>query len=207
MRTAIGLKAHSGWSALVVLGAAGSDYCVIDRRRIELVEEAARSWAAQPYHAAERADPAEAQQIVIGGIEAARRIAVEQVQVTANRLRESHHEIVASAVLVPEPMPDWTTDQILAVHFRMHKAEGALFPDALARAARTCGLRVVAVREKLLWQQAESELALSSDALTRRIAALGKAAGSPWGKDQKSAALAAMIALGKSDNNDAGDEE
>src|SRR5262249_15566032 len=158
--------------ALVVMGAHGSDYRVIDRRRIELVEEAARSWATQPYHAAERADPAEAQQIVIGGIEAARRIAVEQIQSTVHRLRESRHEIVACAVLVPEPVPDWTSDQILAVHFRMHKAEGALFPDALARAAHNCRLRLVTVREKVLWQEAESELALSNDALGRRIAAL-----------------------------------
>jgi len=33
-------------------------------------------------------------------------------------------------------MPDWSTDEILAVHFRMHKAEGELFRDALVRAGR-----------------------------------------------------------------------
>jgi hypothetical protein len=29
----------------------------------------------------------------------------------------------------------WSVDQILAVHVRMHQAEGVLFPDAIARAA------------------------------------------------------------------------
>jgi len=34
-------------------------------------------------------------------------------------------------------MPDWSTDEILAVHVRMHKAEGELFRDVLvARRAR-----------------------------------------------------------------------
>jgi hypothetical protein len=33
-------------------------------------------------------------------------------------------------------MPDWSIDEILAVHFRMHKTEGVLFRDALARGDR-----------------------------------------------------------------------
>jgi hypothetical protein len=52
-----------------------------------------------------------------------------------SRSHELGHEIVACAVLVPDPMPDWSTDEILAVHFRMHKAEGVLFPDVLVRGA------------------------------------------------------------------------
>ena len=95
-------------------------------------------------------------------------------------------------------MPDWRTEEILAVHFRMHKAEGVLFPDALVRGAEACGLRLAAVREKLLWERAEKELAIARSALMKKIAGLGQAAGPPWGKDQKIAALAAMITPGKS---------
>ena len=40
------------------------------------------------------------------------------------------------------PMPDWSVEEILAVHFRMHKAEGVLFRDALVEAANACGLAV-----------------------------------------------------------------
>jgi hypothetical protein len=57
---------------------------------------------------------------------------------------------MACAVIVADPMPDWSTDEILAVHFRMHKAEGVLFPDALVRGARACGLDVIAIPEKQL---------------------------------------------------------
>ena len=44
------MKAHSGWAALVVAGKRDGDFEVVDRRRIELVED---EWAKQPYHAAE----------------------------------------------------------------------------------------------------------------------------------------------------------
>lgn len=42
MKVAFGVKAHSGWAALVVLGKQGDDLVVVDRRRIELVDEPAR---------------------------------------------------------------------------------------------------------------------------------------------------------------------
>jgi hypothetical protein len=50
MKVVFGMKAHSGWAALVVVGIRGGEFVVVDRRRIELVEE---EWAKQPYHAAE----------------------------------------------------------------------------------------------------------------------------------------------------------
>jgi hypothetical protein len=39
-------------------------------------------------------------------------------------------------------MPNWSTDEILAVHVRMHKAEGALFRDVLVAGARACDLKL-----------------------------------------------------------------
>jgi hypothetical protein len=51
------------------------------------------------------------------------------------------------------------------------------------------------IPEKLLTEQAESALAASATALMKRMATLGKSAGPPWGRDQKDAALAAMVAL------------
>ncbi len=92
-------------------------------------------------------------------------------------------------------MPDWTVDEILAVHFRMHKAEGVLFRDALARAAGSCGLRFFGIPEKQLDELAERELATSVNSSRKLIASLGKSVGPPWGRDQKDATLAAMIAL------------
>ena len=195
MKIALGLKAHSGWAALVVLGTRDGELHVVDRRRLELVEETDAQWAKQPYHAAEGLRSVEAQKVVQRGVAAARRLAVREMRAAVTRAREAKHEIVACAGLVADPMPHWSVAEILAVHFRMHQAEGVLFRDALARAADACGLRLVAIPEKLLTEQAEWALATSASVLMKRIATLGKSAGPPWGKDQKDAALAAMIAL------------
>jgi hypothetical protein len=195
MKVAIGMKAHSGWAALVVLGIRGRELQVVERRRMELVEKDEASWAKQPYHAAERLDASDARELVKRGIERARRIAVREVRTAIKRAREAGHEVAACAVLMVDPMPDWTTDEILAVHFRMHKAEGVLFRDALARATEACDVRLVRVPEKQLDEYAERALAISLGSLRKTIAALGKSVGPPWGKDQKDAALTAMIAL------------
>jgi len=195
VRIALGLKPHSGWAALVALGAGDDKLHVVDRRRVELVEEADALWAKQPYHAAEGLIPEEASAVVSRAVEAARRAARREIEAASRDARAAGHEVAACAVLVGAPMPDWSVAEILAVHFRMHKAEGVLFQDALARAAEACRLRLVAIPEKLLAEHAEKVLATSAAVLTKRIAALGKSVGAPWGKDLKDAALAAMIAL------------
>ena len=190
---AFGFKAHSGWAALVVLGTHGGDLQVLERSRVELVEE---EWAKQPYHAAEELKPAEARKVVKRGIDAAKRIALREMRRAVERTRESGFEVRNCGLLVGAPMPDWSVDQILAVHFRMHKAEGVLFRDVLAEAADGSDLKLVAIPEKSLLEYAETALKTSANSLSQRIAALGKSVGPPWSKDQKEATLAAMIALG-----------
>jgi len=192
MKAAFGFKAHSGWAALIVLGGSGGDFTVLDRRRVDLVEE---EWAKQPYHAAEDLVSNEARKIVKRGIDSARRIALRQMRAAIKRARDEGHEVVACALLAGEPMPEWTVDEILAVHFRMHKAEGVLFRDVLARAAEACDLALIEIREKSLLASALATLEVPEATLSKRIASLGKSVGPPWGKDQKDAALAAMMAL------------
>ncbi len=195
MKVAFGLKAHSGWAVLVVLGTRSGELQVVDRCRLELVEKHEASWAKQPYHAAERLNAGEARDLVRRGLVSARRIAVREMRTAVKRARQAGHEVAACPVLVGDPMPDWTVDEILAVHFRMHKAEGVLFRDALAHAAGVCGLRFLGIPEKQLDQRAERALGTSVNNPRQTIASLGKSVGPPWGKDQKDASLAALIAL------------
>ena len=196
MKVAFGMRAHSGWAALVVVGKRDGNFLVVDRRRIELVED---EWAKQPYHAAEDLKPDAARDVVKRGVEAAHRIAVREMRAAVKRDRERGNEVTACAVLVADPMPDWSTQEILAVHFRMHKAEGVLFRDALVRATEACGLRLVAIHEEQLTKHAERALQTPASDLMKKITALGKPVGPPWGKDQKDAALAALVAfLGRS---------
>ena len=125
--------------------------------------------------------------LVKRGIDEARRVAEKALCAAARDL--AAHEIAACAVLKPNPMPEWTTEEILAVHFRMHQAEGVLFPDALSRAAKACGLNLVEIAEKTLTANATTQAAIEN---------LRKEVGAPWGRDQKIATFAAMTALAAS---------
>jgi hypothetical protein len=69
------------------------------------------------------------------------------------------------------------------------------FRDALVRGAHACGLRLVAIPENVLTKHAERALGAPVSQLLMKSATLGKSVGPPWGKDQKEAALAAMVAL------------
>jgi hypothetical protein len=192
LKVAFGLKAHSGWAALVVVGARDGAREVVDRRRVELVED---ECARQPYHAAQELKGDSARGVVRRGVDAAHRLARHAVRSAIERESERGNEVIACGVLVVDPMPDWSTDEILAVHVRMHKAEGVLFRDALVRAGAGCGLKLVAIPEKLLTSRAQAVLGMRASGLADEIARLGKSVGPPWGKDQKDAALAAMVAL------------
>jgi hypothetical protein len=190
MEVAFGLKAHSGWAALVALGAHDGVLEVVDRRRLELVEKRAGEWPGQPYHQAEGLTPARAKAVVKSGIDEAYRLAERELRRAVRSAEDSGHRVSICAVLVGDPMPKWTTEEILSVHFRMHQAEGALYRDALGRAVERCRLRLVTIREKSLAGRVETSLG-------ERAALLGKSVGPPWGKDQKDAALACMLALGR----------
>ena len=190
MRVAFGLKSHSGWAAVVVLGVERGDLTVVDRRRIELVDE---EWQKQPYHAAEELALGEARRVVERAVKSAYRIARKEIAAAVKRADRECHQVVGCGVLMGESMPEWTVEQILAVHFRMHKAEGVLFREALAKGAEDNKLKVMRVPEKHLYEFAQRKS--GEKHLQQKIADLGKAMGAPWGRDQKDATAAALLAL------------
>jgi hypothetical protein len=193
MRVAIGLKARTGRAVLIALGGDVDRPQLVERSQIQLLPDG--EWA--PYHAAEGLPAAEARASVKRSIAAAHRLASTGIRAAARRLAAAGHEACGGAVLVGSGMPDWTTDEILAVHVRMHKAEGELFRDVLVAGVRACGLGLTTLRDKSALDDAAGELGLTRARLDAQLAVLGKSAGPPWGKDQKEAAAAALVALGR----------
>lgn len=191
MKLAIGLKAHSGWAAMVAVGLHNEHLRLADRQRLSLVDTKDEAWARQPYHAAEGLAPGRAQALIQQGMLAARRVAAMRVAQLLEHLRNAGHEVAGAAVLTSTPMPPWSTEEILAVHIRMHQAEGQLFPDALAGAITDCGLPLGLIRERELDQLVPSACPWADD-----IDTLGKWIGPPWGADQKHAATAALVLFG-----------
>ena len=99
------------------------------------------------------------------------------------------------AVLVGTGMPDWTTEEILAVHVRMHKAEGELFRNVLVDGVRACGIELTTLPDRSALDAAAGRLGVTRAQLDAQVAALGKVVGPPWGKREKEAAAAALVVL------------
>jgi len=196
-RVAFGLKAHSGWAALVALAEdeRARSLAVVERRRLELVDPRELDWAKQPYHAAAGLDPADAEDVVRRAIAAAHRHAGRALERALADRSRAGDRVVGCAVLLGSTLPGWTVQEILAVHFRMHQAEGELFRDALVAGATQAGLGVTGIREKELEAAAGKALGLPASQRGARLAEAGRRVGPPWGRDQKEAALAAWIAL------------
>jgi len=149
----------------------------------------------RPHHAAEGLEPEAAREVVARGIASAHRLAAEAMRSARARCSAASHDVCGCAVLVGRGMPRFSVDEILAVHFRMHQAEGELFRDALIAGAAQCGLALTTLPDKSALDAAARALALTRPRLDAQLVALGKRVGAPWGKDQKEAAAAALVAL------------
>ena len=191
MRVAIGLKARTGRAVLVALGGDLHEPQLIERSQFRTLPEGAGA----TYHEAEGLDPEGARESVRRSIESAQRLATNGIRDAARRLVKAGHEVAGCAVLAGTGMPEWSTEEILAVHVRMHKAEGELFRDVLVAGTRACNLELTTLRDKAAVEDATKMLGLTRARLDAHLVRLGKSAGPPWGKDQKEAAAAALVAL------------
>jgi hypothetical protein len=155
---------------LVLVSGAAASPVVLDRRRVELVDE---SLPRQPYHAvAEGGSPPS----VIDNVTDAARNVVAGVLQSVTR-------VDAVGVVATERSIPTNLDQILASHALLHAAEGHLFERAVIEAAHDAGLLTHVVPPK-------------SIEVSSAVDALGRSIGPPWQKDHKWAATAALAALG-----------
>jgi len=84
---------------------------------------------------------------------------------------------------------------ILASHALVHTAEGEFFRKVVREACERCRIPVLGFRERELSERANATLGKAAAGVRGRIAALGKAVGSPWTQDEKTASLAALMLL------------
>src|SRR5687768_1001929 len=183
MRTpaSIAFKARTGRAIVVVLAGDANAPQVLDRATVPLLPPGEFA----PYHAAEGLAPEAAHRHVSAAIDRARGLAQCALREAAARCARSGHALRGCAVLVGAGMPAWTTDEVLAVHVRMHQAEGELFRNVLVDAARAQEAPLTTLPEKTALDAAAQQLGMTRPQLDAKLAALGRQAGAPWGKDQK----------------------
>ena len=192
MRVALGLKARTGRAILVGVGLNKTELRFVERAELKLLPHGAFA----PYHAVEGLEPEVARKHLERSIAAAHRLAEEAIRDAVERITHAGHEVRECGVLVGSGMPNWTTDEILAAHTRMHTAEGELFRNVLVAGVAAMKLEMITLPHKSPFDAAATALGIARARLDALIAALGRQAGPPWGRHQKEAAVAAMVALG-----------
>ena len=188
----VGLRAHTGWAVAVSLAGPPDGPVVVDRRRLDLTDP---ELPRQAFHVAADLDRAAAADLVERAAASAEVIAERALRQLVAELRAGGHRVAGTGVALGRGRPPGTLDRILASHPAMHAAEGELYREVLVRAGESCALPVTGVPERDLPGHAAAGLGIPVSELRLRLVELGRACGPPWGQDQRSAALAAWLAL------------
>ncbi len=187
MKAAAGFRAHTGWTAAVVLAGPLDRPRIVERRRIDLLAPGV-PW--ECYHAAAALSRPKAEALIDKARDTARDLAHEALRDMCDE-----HGTAAIGVVLSNARPLLSIEEALSSHPMKHAAEGQLYRQALIDAGNELGLRVAALPERDLADAAAGALGLSPVALRGRIGDLGRELGPPWAQDQKAAALVAWLAL------------
>jgi hypothetical protein len=193
---AIGIRVHSGWGALVAVSYDSGRVEVLARRQIVIVDPRI-SGAQQPYHYAKSRGIHEAEKHLACCTEASGSLARMAIHEIAGELHERKYRVAGAAILLAAGRPLPSLPEILASHPLIHTAEGEFFRRVFREACESEGVRVTGFREHDLAERAKSLLGRAAAPLLRKIARLGRLLGPPWTQDQKTAAIAACLALAK----------
>src|SRR5437667_3650490 len=193
-RVAIGLRMHSGWGVLVAISGDADSAEIMDRRRI-VVTDPKVPGANQPYHYAENVGLPEAENYLANCAAVSERLAVAALSEVVRELARREGRIVGAAILLASGRPLPTLSKILASHALIHAAEGEFFREAFSKACEDLNLAVTGFRERELDQCVLTTFGKAAAQTQRQISTLGRFLGPPWTKDQKTAALAALLVL------------
>ena len=188
---AVGIRVKSGWAtAVLVLGPAAARR-VADRRVIELSDRAVPE-SRQPYHAVLGARAGQGARVEHRLVRIVQDSTRRSINALLKDYRKSGHAVRAVGLVVGSVIDPLT---IANDHIRAHALEGRLFRTALERAVRSFRLPCSVLVERDAYAKAATVLGRPAGALKRAVTELGRALAGPWRADEKTAALAAWMAL------------
>ena len=192
-KAAIGFRVKTGRAIAVLLVGPVPSPTVLERREVQLWDPRVPD-SRQPYHPALDLPADEGDAVVRKARRAVRGVANRVVEELIEELRTVGHDPVGIGLVVGS-----ITDpsKLGNPHVRAHASEGRLFHEVLADAAAKCHVPSLTLVERDAYDDAEAALGRSADALKRATTELGKVVGRPWRADEKTAALAAWVALGR----------
>lgn len=192
----LGFAPHSGWAAVVAIGGTPAQPLVLARERLELAD-ASLEGAKQPYHAIEKLPLAAAAARLGAFRSSAASLATAGIRTLIETARAAGIEPAGAGILDSSGRAGATLEAILASHALIHTADGHHFREALAAACAALKLPAARIRQRDLPGEAARVLKRPPGTLTAVVTRLGRAAGAPWGADQKGAALIAWVLLAR----------
>jgi len=181
---------------MVVLGKSAAGLEVLARSRIELID-AHDPQSKQPYHAVEMVCVEEAMGRLDEYMAVAKSMAYQSIRAEVADLKKRGYRLKSAGILESAARKPGSLASILASHAAIHAADGDHFRNALAAAAEQDGLAVLRIRSRDLEGEAARVLCQPAQQLRDTVAALSRQVGSPWGADQKQAALLAWLMLAR----------
>lgn len=191
---AIGLRAHSGWAALVAVAGPAREPKILLRTRV-VMTDGTIAGAKQPFHAAEEMVFPRAEAFIDRCVERSCALAFAGLQAAVGKLHASGHRAVSCGLLLASGRPLGSLQDTLASHAKIHTADGQHFRDALASGVRRCGLALVQIPEREVWAEAARSARLPVADFQKIVGDWRKAVGSPWTADEKLATAVAVVAL------------
>jgi hypothetical protein len=193
-RAAIGFRMHSGWGALVAVSQDAGEVEILELRRIVVIEPKTPG-TKQPYHFSERLEFAEAEKFLSKCFAASAQFAVVAIREAIEVLRERKYEVTGAAVVLASGRSLPPLAKILTSHALLHAAEGEFFREAVWKACQSLNLAVTGFRERDLGEATVARFGKAAPKMLRQVADAGRSIGPPWTADQKTAAIAALLAL------------
>ena len=187
----IGIEDHYAWANLVSVTTSGSNEILLDKRRVELLDQ---QLTASPYHHETLQMP----------LSVAEKL-VRNVKTSANKLAKSAlssliEELAPAkcrgiAIRVP-PLPDLpaTVAEVHANTWIRNRADGMIYHEALTHAAAQLNLTVFHFEKNNILELAARARGKSARDLERQLKAVGTTFGPPWRKGHVVACAGAIFA-------------
>lgn len=188
----IGASDHYARAELVTLALEDAVPVFLDRRRVELID---KNLPSAPYHH-------EALELDIGAaidlVNRVRRSVAQHASAAISTLRATYRARVLILPTSPYDTLPNSLEEVLNSRPLTFAADGMLYRESLAEAAAKLGMEVRRYPRKtdptILAAEA---MGVDLAEVTSLIAQFGREAGTPWRKDHKMAAAAALSVLGR----------
>jgi hypothetical protein len=200
MKVVIGVADHSGWAFLIAVAMVNGKPAIVDRRRVELIDEGLPT---QPYHH---------ETLTLNEVEAERLLRKVRQSIAA-RTAEAFDRLSAdlapqyqvSAIAIREPTLARLPETVAEAHRSYHttcRADGMLYHTAICAAAQQRQWELIFHRRGEELAKAASALQASTSEVERFVNGLKQTP--PWTAEHRSAFAAAIGGLRKPSRTRAG---